>query len=265
MRPLRLSGFLSLVNSGLVLLVSGIGIFAPQLYAARKNTITVYELFGQDLMNALVGAVLLGAVLADREDRITSKVVWLGCLLYLAYLYGYFCFGLMGTPLYLGYLAIFGISLFGLILVTREVAQRPAVIAVNPRYPRRSVSILFFVCAALMSVIEIKDLITKTIFQPGNITPYDAYYVFDLGFIFPAMGIIGVMNWRGQPWGTLFSGVLLIKIMTLLPALVISDFLHQYHVGHFRDIGFDAIATGITLTATILFCFYQRGIREAGR
>jgi hypothetical protein len=263
MQPKRsLVFYLTLLNSILVLLVSLCGILVQQMYAARQNSITVHELLGQDIVNFIVGALLLAVVLVDQKERIKPKLVWLGCLLYFIYIYGYFCFGLMVTPLYLVYVAIFGLSLFSFILLMVDIAKRPNAVAIKPNYMRRSISILFFVCAGIMTVIEVKDLIVKTVLEPGGVTPYDAYYIFDLGLIFPAMLVIGIMNWKKQVWGYLLAGVMLIKIITLLPALIISDVLHKLYVGYFRDIGFDMIALTITLAAAILFLFYLHRIEE---
>ncbi len=99
----------------------------------------------------------------------------------------------MTTPLYLIYIAVFGLCLFCLVIFMTGPAFS-AGLSVHGRYPRKAVSVFLFVCAVLMIVIKVIDIAGKTILQRGGLTPYDVFYVLDLAVIFPAMILTAVLN-----------------------------------------------------------------------
>jgi hypothetical protein len=63
-------------------------------------------------------------------------------------------------------------------------------------------------------------------------------------------------------WGYLFSGVALIKIVTILPAVIFNDIFHRLYTGIFLDLPFDIMALVITLIASILLSLYMKRIDD---
>lgn len=251
-----------LLNAILISIVSVGGILFQQIYIGKQSIITQYELMGQDIITALVGIVLLIALLFGNIEKIKIRILCLGLLLYNIYLYAYVCFSLISGMFFLVYIAILGLSVFCFIFLLTGIPKEKAFIVINSTYPRKAISILFFITASLMIVIEIKDLIIRSIIHPGGILSFDAFYVLDLALVFPAMIIISIMNFKNNSWGHLFSGVFLIKLITLLPAIVFSDFLNWLNTGKSLDYSFDIIGITITSVAILFLVLYLRGIEE---
>jgi hypothetical protein len=63
-------------------------------------------------------------------------------------------------------------------------------------------------------------------------------------------------------WGYLFSGIALLKIVTILPAVIFIDVFHRLYTGVFLDLPFDIVALVITLIATVFLIFYMRTIKD---
>ncbi|NLL12448.1 MAG: hypothetical protein GX267_03490 [Fibrobacter sp.] len=61
-----------------------------------------------------------------------------------------------------------------------------------------------------------------------------------------------------KAWGSFLSGVALVKIITILPAVIFNDVFHRIFTGAFLDIGFSIIASVITAIGIILLILYLK-------
>jgi hypothetical protein len=113
-----------------------------------------------------------------------------------------------------------------------------------------------------VSIIEINEIVAKTIIHKEEINPFYVFYVLDLSIFFPMIIIISIYNLRQSVWGYLLSGVALIKISTILPALVMNDIFHWIFTGRFIDFSFDIIATILTISALTFLFYYMRSIKN---
>ena len=93
-----------------------------------------------------------------------------------------------------------------------------------------------------------------------SIILFDAFYILDLSIVFPAMIIIAIINLSNKPSSVILSGIVLVKLVTLMPALLFNDIFHFIKNGHFLDISFDIIATVFTLFSFNLLYLFKRGI-----
>jgi hypothetical protein len=66
---------------------------------------------------------------------------------------------------------------------------------------------------------------------------------------------------KRQP-SVILSGILLVKLITLMPAILITDIFKFFQNGYTGNISFDIIALTITLFSIILIFFYKRGINS---
>lgn len=254
--------YLTLITAVTALFLSLFSFIFRNIYTARINRITEYELMGQDVVTATISAIFLCIILFRDYRKIKTKIVWLGCILYLFYIYAYFSFGGIASIFYLLYIAIAGLTLFLFFFILVDIIRSNQLPAVAENYPRKSISTFFFVSILLMALIEIQELISKTIVLKEQLNPFHVFYVLDLAIVFPAIVITSVLNLRRMDWGYLFSGVALIKIVTILPAVVFNDIFYRLYRGSFLDLSFDMIALTITLIASVLLVLYMKRIDD---
>lgn len=254
--------FLMLATTVTALLLSMFSFLFRELYTARLNQISEYELMGQDFVTTIVSIIFVFVILFQDYGKIKTKIIWLGCILYLFYIYAYFSYGGISSAFYLFYIAITGLAFFLFIFVLVDIIKNNQLPVVAENYPRKSISVFLFISIFIITAIEIMELVSKTIVQAEPLNPFYVFYVLDLTMVFPMIVIAGVLNLKKAAWGYLFSGVGLIKIVTILPAIIINDVFHRLFAGRFLDLRFDIIAAVITTTAAIFLVLYLNRISD---
>jgi len=253
--------YLSLLISLLVVFVAAFGFANQSIYAAKLNTITLAELLGQDLVTLLVGFSCLIILLAYQQANKLFAIAWLGCLTYFTYIYAYFSFSLVSSIFFILYLAIFGLSLFCFAFLLAGMNRCSDWLIVNPLYPRRALSVFFVAVVMIMLGIELPYMVQTTIVAGSSLKLFDAFYSLDLAIVFPAMIIAAVLNWRKKTSGHVLTGIILVKVITIMPALLLNDVFHWLQTGRFIDLTFDFIALAFTVCAGIFLFAYKRGIQ----
>jgi hypothetical protein len=254
--------YLTLITAITALFLSLSGLVFQNIYTARINRITQYELMGQDIATAAVSIIFICIIIFKEYQKIKTKIIWLGCILYLFYIYAYFSFGGISSVFYLLYIGVTGLTAFLFIFTLADIVQNDQFPIVSENYPRQSISVFFFASILLMTVIEIQELVSKTIVLKEQLNPFYVFYVLDLAIIFPMIVMAGVLNLMKTEWGYLFSGVALLKIVTILPAVIFNDIFHRLYTGVFLDLTFDIIALVITLIASIFLGVYMKTIKD---
>jgi hypothetical protein len=253
---------LTLIVATIALLLSVFGLLFQNIYTTRINRITQYELMGQDIVTAIVSVIFICIILFRDYRKIKTKITWLGCILYLFYIYAYFSFGGISSAFYLLYIAITGLSVFLFFFILIDIASSGQLPGVTENYPRKSMSVFFFLSILLMTVIEIQELVSRTIVLQEPLNPFYVFYVLDLAIIFPMIVMTSVLNLMKTEWGFLFSGIALLKIVTILPAVIFNDIFHRLFTGVFLDLPFDMIALVITLIASVFLTLYMKTVMD---
>ena len=102
---------------------------------------------------------------------------------------------------YLLYLVITGLSLFLFFFILVDILNKKQLPNVADNYPRKSISAFFFISILLIAIIEIQELISKTIILKEPLNPFYVFYVLDLAIIFPMIVITSVLNLgKGSYW-----------------------------------------------------------------
>lgn len=114
----------------------------------------------------------------------------------------------------------------------------------------------------MVTIIELQELATKTIIEKNVLNPFYIFYVLDLSIIFPLIVISSALNFKKSAFGYLLSGISLVKIITILPAVIFNDIFHKIFEGHFLDFTFDIIAFCITFTGIIFTVLFLRNIKN---
>ena len=205
--PLALSSLAALLALGLSLS----GLAWPDQYQPMTPARLMPGTLSQDVVSLAAALGLLGLSRPlSQPGPARLWLVWLGLLGYLAYAYGLYAFETVVNPLYLGYVAVFGLALWS-VFVFFARADRSLVRPVAP--PRRVTAMLFALLAALFFGLWLSILIPAT----ASRTPPEGatIFVFDLAFALPALVACAALLWRGGPWGDLLALPLLMKLATL--------------------------------------------------
>jgi hypothetical protein len=210
--------------SGLIVLLAVpthlTGLLVPSIY--RDPAILLPQNLGTDLVTLLVGIPLLAVTtLGMRQGPVPVRVLWLGALGYLVYVYGMYALGVRRNELFLVYVALFGLSLFALILGLTSTDATQVRAGLVTRAPVRAVAAYLIVVAVMVAALwlaeEVGALLHGTV--PPTVQQFEAptniVHVFDLAVVLPALVIAGVQLLRDRPWGYVLAGMLLVKAATI--------------------------------------------------
>ncbi len=241
------------------------GVFDPGLYDGCACAATREAFLGQDLVSLIVLAFFAPSVLASRRSSVRGAIMSLGCLSYYIYCYGYYAFGLADTPLYLAYLAILGASAYAFIFIAAACAPSKILAAAGPRMPRVAISAFLIFAAAFTGIaVELPPLIGSAFaWRAAGMKSASAFIVTDLAILFPGMIIAACLALRRRIEGLFFSGVLLVKTVTLMPAIVAADLINLAGRGELLDPSFDIVATVFFAASLILSIIYFRSLPRA--
>jgi hypothetical protein len=177
---------------------------------------------GQDLLTLMAVPVLLWAAGRARAGSFRAHLVWVGLLLYVAYTYASYAFGVPFNAAFLLYVAALGLASYGLL----DGLLRIDVDAVAPAFadtPRRETSVVLLVSGALFAFVWLADVVTAL---PDGLPEarmaYDLpnpIHVLDLAWLIPAVVATGVLLRRRHPAAGVLAAVLLIKLLTLSLAI----------------------------------------------
>lgn len=205
--PLSLSN----LAAALALALSASGLARPELYRPMTPPHLMPGALSQDAISlaAALGLLALFRPLS-RGGGARVWLVWLGLLGYLAYAYGLYAFETLVNPLYLGYVAVFGLALWAMFVFFAR-ADRGRIRPVRP--PRRRTAALFVGLSLLFALLWLTILFPA---MWARVPPDGAtIFVFDLALVLPALCVAAALLWRGAPWGDLLALPLLLKAATL--------------------------------------------------
>jgi len=254
--------YLTLLTTLMTLFVGFLGFINQTIYTDRINQISKYELMGQDIVTIVISLIFLSVIMFFNYSKIQTKIIWLGCLLYQYYIYAYYSFGGITSVFYLIYIAITGISLFLFFFILSDIIKIQDYPVAGKKYPRKSLSIFLSLTVLMVAIIELQELVIKTIIDKNALNPFYVFYVLDLSLIFPLIIIASILNFRKSAFGYLLSGISLVKIITILPAVIFNDIFHKIYQGHFIDLTFVILAIFITLVGIIFIVLFLRNIES---
>jgi hypothetical protein len=196
------------------------GILNPSVY--RDPPLLVPQNRATDVVTLVVGIPLLvGTAIATARGSRQGRILWLGALGFLLYDYGMYALGVRWQPLFLAYLALFGLSLYGTVIGFIRTDPDRINPVVETGTPRKSVAAYLIGVALVVGSVWLSEEIGATAggATPKSViefeTPTNIVHVFDLAIVLPAMIVAAVMLLRRKPWGFVLSGVLLVKAATI--------------------------------------------------
>lgn len=259
----RASAALMLPVSLLAFAASGWGILDPGLYQdlLAPGTMTdalVYGSIIQDVISFPAAAVLLvSALLVFRTASRKALIIMLGLAAYFFYGYGLYAIQGQYTRLYLIYLAIVGLTIYGLIYGASGLIQE-APSAHLPRSLRNAVSLFIVLILAILMPAWIARILPDI----ARRIPGEVYGVFllDLAVVFPALAIIVFMVMKGRPAGYVLAGPALVKTFTLCLSVALGEWLKPAY-GFYPDPAMIVMFSVLTLISALLGILYFARIR----
>jgi hypothetical protein len=219
---------------------------------------------GQDIVTLLLGIpLLLVGIALSRKGTLRGQLLLTGALGYFLYTYGAMSFLTAFNPLFLVYVALFSMSLFGFILSMMNLDADEVTRRISDGFPRRAISTYFIVIAVFLSLAWLRLVVVPSLTWTP---PYGlesaitlVIQAIDLGIIVPVSLITATLLSRKSGWGYVLSSVLLIKIIMMgaaLIAMIISQLMAGMKIDpvtsvFFVLIGISGIIFGVILLRNI--------------
>jgi hypothetical protein len=253
----------------LLTLAAAAGLAWPGLY--RDPASLAPQLQGQDCVTLVVAVpALVAAVLAALRGAVLGPVVSLGVLAYTAYSYALYAFGVRHNEMFLVYVALLGVSVWGIVAGVASTDGRALAAAAARRLAWRRIGGTFVGLAALFAALWLADLVPALVRRetPATVvawgTPTNAVHVLDLALVLPLLAWTGVRLWRRDVSVVVVTGVLLFKIVTLGLALLAMAAL-QVGRGQRVEPGLVAVFAAMTAAAMVAAAHYARAVTGRSR
>jgi hypothetical protein len=194
------------------------GFLMDDLYtgsAAVAEMLRGYDLVTLTL--AVPGLVL--SLLAARQGSVRAQLVWAGMLAYFAYTYALYVFGTSFNDAFLLHIAVFGCSVFALVLTVPALDVTGIAERLGERTPRRLIGGTLGLLAAGLGGMwmyhSVHNAVTGEV-PPGSALVEPAIMVhlamaLDLALLVPAYVLAAVWLWRGAAWGYVVAAIVLVS------------------------------------------------------
>jgi len=214
---------LTLLAAVLTLATSLLGLLADWPYVAETAN---WKAQGQaqDAGNLVAVVVLLAGLAGARRGSVRSRQVWLGALLYLAYAFVLYAMTVHFGPLFLPYVAVLGLSVYGVLFGCRHQAER---IRVHPMAIRIA-AVTLGVIGGLFALLWLAAIASALVSgqPPADLVeaglPANPVHVLDLALVLPAMVLTAVRAGHDPsarfllvPW-LVFSALMAVSIVILM-------------------------------------------------
>ena len=221
---------------------------------------------GQDIVTLIIGLpLLLTGIVLSRKGSLRGRLLLTGALGYFLYTYASMSFLTAFNSLFLVYVALFSLSLFGFILALAGLKPDEVLSHVSDRFPRRTIATYFIVVAAFLALawlgLVFPPMLKGTL--PAGLESAITMVIqsMDLGVIVPTSAITAVLLLKRRPWGYTLSSVVLLKILTMGTALI-SMIIVQLAAGVAVDPVVSAAFVVISLSGIVLAIVTLRTIRD---
>jgi hypothetical protein len=219
--------WLSVAAALLAIAGSIIGLSVRSIYAGLTPAFLPQAL-AQDIANlALIAPLwLLLAALALRGS-LRAYLLWLGVLAFTVYNYVIYTFSIPFGPLFLLWVAVFGMSLYALIGGVAAVDHRAVMSAFTSRRATLATAWVLIITALLFGLLWLSEDVPALLSgaRPQSLIdmalPTNPVHILDLAFFLPAVIATGVLLIKQRPLAyTLAPTFILFLILTGIPILL---------------------------------------------
>lgn len=197
-----------------------LGLFRSGHYRAPRGLVEAYQI--QDFTILVVGIPVLAAGLwYSVQGSPRGRIVWLGGLAYMTYMWASIAIQIPFNELFLVYIALFGLSLFtlvgGMVSTDAERIRQTLEGHINVPLYSGALTVIGLGLGALWLSDVVPPLLSGT--TPSLIEESGqqamATHVIDLGVVVPSILLSATWLYQGRTWGYVFAGVELVLGGTL--------------------------------------------------
>ena len=180
---------------------------------------------GQDIITLLVGIpLLLSGWLLMKRRSLRGQLVHAGSLGYFLYTYSSYSYLSFYNPLFLLYVLLFSLSLFGFITAFNTIDARRIQQALSGTFPRRTIGIYLIFMGAVLTLLWLGKIIPTLDYSipAAGLDHYTTLVIQanDLAIIVPTAAITGILLLKSAPLGFKLAAILLMKMLTMGMALI---------------------------------------------
>ncbi|MBN1439768.1 MAG: hypothetical protein JW929_10195 [Anaerolineales bacterium] len=178
-----------------------------------------------DAVTLFLAVPALAAALAlSNRGSLRGRLWLLGMLGFFLYNYTVAAFGVWFNPLFLVYVALFGLSLFAAALAASQIDAAVLPARCSEGFPRRGIIALCLGLAAFLTAAWLGRILPALAAgePPYGLDNYTTLpvQVLDLGLIVPLAAATAALLWKRTPLGYLLSSALIVKGAAMGVALV---------------------------------------------
>ncbi len=220
---------------------------------------------GTDIVTLIIGVpLLITGIVLSRKGTLRGQLLLTGALGYFLYTYGAMCFLTAFNPLFLVYVALFSLSLFGFILSMKNLDVDEVTRHISDGFPRRAIATYFIIVAVFLTLAWLGLVASPSLtWTPPNGLESAITMVIqalDLGVIVPTSLITAILLLKKQAWGYALSSVMLLKVLTMGAALI-AMIIGQILAGVPVDVAVSTIFVIISVSGIILGIITLKNIR----
>jgi hypothetical protein len=197
-----------------------LGLVRPGHYQAAPGLVESYRM--QDLTILVVGIPVLAVGLwYAMQDSPRGRIVWLGGLAYMTYIWASIAIQIPFNELFLVYVALFGLSLFtfvgGMVTTDAQAICRTLEGRLSTTLYSGALGIIGLGLAVLWLSDVVPPLLSGTVPLAIKETGQQAMvtHVIDLGVVVPSIFLSAAWLYQERTWGYVFAGVELVLGATL--------------------------------------------------
>ena len=182
------------------------------------------------MLGFAVPVLAVGLWLA-KNGSARGRIVWLGTLAFMTYMWVTYALQLAFNRFFLGYVTLFALSLFTLIGGLVQTDARAIHRRVHDSPARPLYGLLLGGIALGLAALWLSEIVPAVIggWTPGIVEAFGHQtidtYVIDLGVVVPGLAITAVWVYRARPWGSVLAGVMLVFAAVLAPNLTAITFI----------------------------------------
>lgn len=214
----------SIIIAVLAVIATLSGLFWKGLY--KHDTISgMAQMMGQDLITLLIGIpILLGSLYLVSRNSLRGNLIWMGTIFYFLYSYAAMSFLTSYNQLFLIYVALFSLSLYTFVYGLLSLDVKTIKKSISPGKTTKIAGVFLIFSGAMLAVMWIKMIIDSLLagIAPAALESYTTLVIqaMDIGIIFPATLISGLLILKGKGWGYALVSILLIKTSLLGTAIL---------------------------------------------
>lgn len=218
--------WLSFPIAALAVTGSVIGIVLDDRIYGEETADWAAQSVGQDIANLIAFPALVVLALFALKGSLRAYLAWAGVLAYSTYTYAIFVFDVHFGPLFLVWVAVFGLSLYTLIGSLANIDPARVRSSFTDRTPLRSTSLLLIGIGAAFALLWLSEIVpasfqgtTPEALRTTGLTT-NPVHVLDLAVLLPAAISAGVLLRRRRAWGYVLAPVVLVAMVFLAIGIV---------------------------------------------